>query len=88
MSGWVRSPSKRADRGRLVGRPWSRLRMRVIQRDFGLCQVCKAKGLIRGGHEVDHIMNAGGDDMDNLQTICVPCHRAKTQIEARKGKKL
>jgi 5-methylcytosine-specific restriction protein A len=82
-SGWDRAPSKRADKGRLVGGRWRKLRAQVLERDFGCCA---KQGLIRSGHEVDHIDNNGGDELENLQTICIPCHKVKTQAEARAGR--
>ncbi len=36
--------------------------------------------------ELDHIVpliEGGSHEADNLQTLCVPCHRAKTASEAR-----
>jgi hypothetical protein len=73
----------RHERG--YGSFWDRVRARILKRDSGLCQVCKRLGLITQGNEVDHILPkhlGGTDDDTNLQTICKPCHRAKTQAEA------
>ncbi len=36
--------------------------------------------------ELDHVVpliEGGSHDADNLQTLCVPCHRSKTADEAR-----
>jgi 5-methylcytosine-specific restriction endonuclease McrA len=82
-SGWDRTPSKRAREGRISGRPWRRIRDRVIERDVGLCQMCKAAGLIRAGNEVDHIDNDGPDDMDNLRLLCKQCHVVVTTEQSR-----
>jgi 5-methylcytosine-specific restriction protein A len=87
-SGWAERPSGRASKGRLVGSKWRKLRAHVIARDFGLCQVCKAKGLIRNGTECDHIDNDGTDDMSNLQMICDACHKVKTQDESRAAREV
>ncbi|MBF6822601.1 HNH endonuclease, partial [Acinetobacter baumannii] len=38
--------------------------------------------------ELDHIVNVargGTDDESNLQSLCVPCHKKKTQQESRQG---
>lgn len=56
---------------------------RIRRRDGNRCQACG-----QPGHEVDHIINvkAGGTDRpDNLETLCTPCHKAKTQREAQKA---
>jgi 5-methylcytosine-specific restriction protein A len=47
-----------------------------------ICQVCGRLGRI-----VDHIIplwEGGSDDEDNKQTICPPCHEAKSAEEARR----
>ena len=64
------------------GRPWRRIRERILQRDLYTCQAC---GLVAADAEVDHIVNlaqGGGEGDENLQTLCGPCHRAKTAREA------
>ncbi|RSE14425.1 HNH endonuclease, partial [Acinetobacter johnsonii] len=38
--------------------------------------------------ECDHIVNkaqGGTDDMDNLQSLCKPCHDKKSQQESKLG---
>lgn len=70
------------------GRPWRRTVERIKARDEGLCQQCKREGLLRIGHECDHIvpLSQGGTDADtNLEMICTTHHRAKTAREARGG---
>lgn len=70
------------------GRPWRRLRERILQRDSYVCQACAREGRVQIAHEVDHIVNiaAGGtDDPGNLEAICRDCHQKKTQQEARRG---
>jgi len=70
------------------GRPWRRLRERILQRDGYCCQACARGGRVQIAHEVDHIVNiaAGGtDDPSNLESICRDCHQKKTQQEARRG---
>lgn len=76
-----------AQRG--YGAAWQRQRKRIIRRDAGLCQPCLKVGRVTAFAEVDHIVNlaAGGSDSDdNLQCICLPCHKVKTAAEAQKGK--
>ena len=70
------------------GRPWRRLRDKVLKRDHYLCQCadCKRLGRLRGADEVDHIVPvaAGGtDDEANLQAINHDCHREKTRRDAQ-----
>ena len=64
------------------GRPWRRKRASILIRDNYTCRVC---GLTTKDLEVDHIVNVaqgGTDDDDNLQAICIPCHKAKTARES------
>lgn len=73
------------------GRQWVHARNRVMLRDCGICQPCKADGIVHMGTEVDHIVpkaEGGTDDDANLQTICKARHRAKTQAEAARGRGL
>jgi 5-methylcytosine-specific restriction protein A len=70
------------------GTAWDRTRARILRRDAGLCQPCSRAGRVTAATEVDHIVNKarGGDDGDdNLQSICVDCHRRKTAAEAKGG---
>jgi 5-methylcytosine-specific restriction enzyme A len=46
-----------------------------------LCLMCQKQGIIKAATQVDHIkpLHKGGtDDMDNLQPLCVECHKVKT----------
>ncbi|AQQ67478.1 HNH endonuclease [Microbulbifer agarilyticus] len=73
------------------GARWKRIRDRVMLRDRHLCQPCERENRITPAKAVDHIIPKfeGGTDADsNLEAICDPCHRKKTQqesIRARKG---
>lgn len=74
---WSREPN----RYRGVDRAQAK---RIRKRDNHTCQQCGA-----AGHEVDHKINKarGGSDADtNLQTLCTPCHDAKTHTEAAIGR--
>lgn len=67
----------------------------LLERDGGVCARCEVAagprldpdGLIREvGWEADHIIplhRGGPNAMENLQTLCVPCHREKSADEAR-----
>ena len=35
--------------------------------------------------EVDHIQNTNDHSMSNLQSVCYPCHRGKTEMERMAG---
>lgn len=79
------SPSKspRFGRGQQVrsGGHWASIRRRVFQRDGHTCQVCLE---IHDPRDLraDHVIpraQGGSDDLANLQTLCVPCHNAKTR---------
>lgn len=71
------------------GATWQKMRIRVMQRDSGLCQSCLAAGRVIVATEVDHIIpkfEGGTDADDNLQAICVACHKAKTAAESLRAK--
>jgi 5-methylcytosine-specific restriction enzyme A len=64
---------------------WDRMRSRVLRRDPicrlnypGICSVIST--------EVDHILRDAGDIDSNLEGVCGPCHRYKTQQEARQAR--
>ena len=67
-----RSPS-----GRLPWRPWSRVRLAVLNRDDYQCQRCG--GVV--DLEVHHVIPVaqGGEPygLDNLLTVCAECHLSK-----------
>lgn len=56
---------------------WDKLRRRVIRRDGGKCVQCGATDNL----EVDHMTPrsaGGGNEMNNLTTLCHTCHTTKT----------
>ena len=76
--------SKRSRHERGYGSEWDKLRVAALERDKHLCQPCRAKGRVTPATEVDHVLrkrDGGTDDMTNLQSICSPCHTAKTAAE-------
>jgi len=78
----------RQERG--YGREWEETRKRILKRDKGLCQPCLRNGRPRPAKQVDHRIpkfEGGADDDDNLQAICVECHKAKTAEEARRARR-
>lgn len=61
---------------------WQRLRNAQLSLE-PLCRACKAIGKLTPANHVDHIqpISAGGDAFpshDGLQSLCAPCHSAKT----------
>lgn len=63
------------------GDTWSKARRAQLQRE-PLCRHCTAAGRVTLALEVDHVvpLAAGGAPLDpnNLQSLCIPCHQAKT----------
>ena len=86
-TGWAKTQERKGnttERG--YGQAWRIKRVRILERDGYLCQVCKQAGKITPAHAVDHIINkanGGADSEDNLQAICKSCHKAKTQAESQ-----
>lgn len=77
------------------GLAWEKVRKQAMQRDCGLCQVCKMAGTTTIAQAVDHIVSKAKarhmgwtaermDGMSNLQSICNPCHERKTIEEQGK----
>jgi hypothetical protein len=57
---------------------WRRVRTKVYERDGYVCTVCEdaASGPLHAHHETP--LSEGGEpfDLDNLVTVCAPCHYA------------
>ena len=62
---------------------WKYVRRAVLDRDGWLCQSCGAQlGLAHVDHKIPvHVNPALAWDMDNLQTLCRKCHRAKSEVD-------
>ena len=70
---------------------WKIRREQVLERDEYLCQECLRRGILtplrvhKRDYAVDHIIpiNQGGHptDMDNLESLCEPCHAKKSAKE-------
>lgn len=79
--GWKQYKPGQSRHQRGYGSKWDSIRARVLKRDKGLCQLCLRAGVVREAKTVDHIIpkSHGGTDVDsNLQSLCWPCHKAKT----------
>nr|WP_296763847.1 HNH endonuclease signature motif containing protein [Rhodococcus sp. (in: high G+C Gram-positive bacteria)] len=62
-----------------------RNRPQVLKRDRAKCQLAYGGICIVKATEVDHIKNVkrgGGNGLDNLQAVCVECHKRKTWSES------
>jgi 5-methylcytosine-specific restriction protein A len=69
----------RHERG--YGAHWVKLRRIVLQRDKYLCQPCRRNKRLSVAAAVDHVRpkaKGGTDELENLEAICDPCHRAKS----------
>ncbi|EMV0004341.1 hypothetical protein HmCmsJML070_00422 [Escherichia coli] len=85
--GWKQYKLGQSRHQRGYGSKWDVIRVRVLKRDKGLCQLCLRAGVVREAKTVDHIIPKahGGSDADsNLQSLCWPCHKAKTARERLK----
>ena len=81
-SGKWQGQGSRHERG--YGAAWVKLRLTILNRDAYLCQHCLADGRPTTATDVDHIKpkaKGGTDDDDNLQSLCRPCHDAKTAAD-------
>ncbi|MEV5031002.1 HNH endonuclease [Sphingobium sp. LMC3-1-1.1] len=64
---------------------WRKLRARRLT-DEPLCRTCLEHGNITPATQVDHIKpraDGGQDVYENTQSLCGPCHSAKTAEENR-----
>lgn len=58
---------------------WSKTRVRIYERDAGVCQVCGRPvppEWYECGHIVDRCLD-GSDEDDNLVVMCIACNRLK-----------
>ena len=71
------------------GYAWKRIRDRYI-RAHPLCEECRHQGRLNPAEEVHHILalsKGGGNEPDNLMSLCKPCHsRISVQTGDRWGK--
>lgn len=69
------------------GSAWTKLRAQALNRDRYICQQCFRDGHPSPASTVDHIKakaHGGTDHSDNLESLCIPCHKAKTSRERLK----
>lgn len=63
------------------GRPWQRIRARILARDGYRCRYCGGVAQV-----VDHVLcraHGGSDDDGNLVACCKRCNEQKRRLEAR-----
>lgn len=76
---WKRKRISANERG--YGWQWQKIRKQALERDSYLCQDCKAKDILTPAAQVDHIIpkaKGGSNDLDNLRSLCRPCHDQKS----------
>lgn len=84
------STMRSKDRAKIYNsKKWKVVREKAIIRDNMMCQECLRNGIHTQGKEVDHIIELSDRpdlayDLDNLEYLCVPCHRKKTEKEKNK----
>lgn len=70
-----------SDRRARLPQHWNRIRLRTLRRYNHRCADCGNRAT-----EVDHIVNGDDHSDSNLQALCAPCHRKKTQAEAARAR--
>ena len=60
-----------------------------FRKEFPLCRLCGVMGRVSPAQAVDHIVPHKGDwdmfwDRCNHQSLCYPCHNAKSNMESRR----
>lgn len=64
------------------------MRQRVLIEE-PLCRACVKAGRVTATAIADHIVpkaEGGGDERENYQGLCTPCHKAKTAEEAARAR--
>ena len=82
--------SKESSTARGYGYAWQQLRLSALERDNGLCQIFLKAKIITVADAVDHVISKAeckrrgtrSDYLDNLESICNPCHERKTAEES------
>lgn len=74
-SNWWKGGVAAEYKKRVTSTGWERLRLKIIERDGGRCNVC---GIFPQRIEVHHITPwriSHDDSEENLMAVCCPCHR-------------
>jgi len=56
---------------------WAGMRAQVFARDNHACVLCRSAGELHCDHILE-VRNGGLPTLDNLRTLCAPCHRARS----------
>lgn len=80
-----RIQSAKSGDNRMRGRAGVERRAKWL-RAHPLCIDCEAEGKVTAAEEVDHevpLWQGGADNESNFASRCIPCHKAKTDREAK-----
>lgn len=85
VKSYVRDKPRESSTARGYGYKWQQARKGWLAK-HPLCIHCQARGLVVVATDVDHIVPHKGDmtlfwDRGNWQSLCGPCHSAKTARE-------
>lgn len=83
-----RNPVKAEQNRFYHSKQWRSMRDIVLNRDYSLCQYCKALGRLKEGNIIDHVLPVERfpehmKDISNLVTCCGQCHYWKTRFEEK-----
>ena len=65
----------------------TRKKIRVLWRQQMKCNICST-GFMSREWDIDHVIpifSGGTNDIDNLQALCLDCHREKTRDDMQSG---
>ena len=65
------------------GNRWKRIRGRALRRDKHRCVKCGTQTRLQVDHVVP-VVEGGGNELGNLQTLCEPCHTDKTRADRKR----
>lgn len=60
------------------------IRKELLKRDSGICVNCKKRKRWQADHIIPVMKGGGACTIDNFQTLCVVCHKAKTRLDLMK----
>ena len=65
---------------------WQMLRLEVLKRSGGACEICGFKPYQRGNLQVHHLTysNVGNEKLDDLIVVCPRCHMELHGITGRR----